>query len=198
MFSNKKLLISSRGLTWIVISFLVLLMGGALLYFFSQIKISPTNPVETAIVEPIPPTATRLVRLYFFEADNNKLVPEIREIVIVDEEFSQQAKQILSELIKGPVSDSLGMTLPATTKVRTLFLDSDHCLFVDFDEAFLQEHCGGTAGELITIGSLIYTLSDAFAEVASIQILVEGNPIDQIANHLDLSRDRFYVVDWLN
>ena len=50
-------------------------------------------------------------------------------------------------------------------------------------------HPGGSAGELITIFSLVNSLTYNLDAIRSVRILVGGEERESLKNHLDLARD---------
>lgn len=97
------------------------------------------------------------------------------------------ARAAMNELIKGPTAQSgLYATIPPGTRLRDIKIENGLAT-VDFSEAIKSKHPGGSAGEALTIGSIVNTLTQ-FPTVQKVQILVEGRVVETLAGHLDISK----------
>jgi len=133
-----------------------------------------------------PPAAPEVkeVKLYFSASEGNYLSSEKRKI-IASSEPTKEAKLILEELIKGPTNSSLFPTLPSQTEVRALYIRGD-CIYVDFSSSLKEKHPGGSTGELLTVYSIVDTLLANFPSQSRVQILIQGQPRETLAGHIDI------------
>ncbi len=130
----------------------------------------------------------RTVTLFFQEADGDLLAAEKRRIFETDSP-TDQAKQIVVELINGPDRGDLLPTVPPETRVLGLFIDRQGTAYVDLSEDVVAFHPGGTAEELTTIFSLVNSLTYNLDAVKRVRILVGGDERETLKNHLDLTRE---------
>ena len=121
------------------------------------------------------------VVLYFADQGGDLLVPEKREIVMVP----GLARATVEELINGPKDKGLARTVPEGTKLRDINIEKGLCR-VDFSRELKDNHWGGSSGELLTVYSIVDTLTQ-FPTVKEVEILIEGQKIDSLAGHMDLS-----------
>lgn len=121
------------------------------------------------------------VALYFAHQNGDYLVSEKREIVMVP----GLARAAVQELINGPKTEGLSRTIPEGTKLRDINIQDGLCT-VDLSKEFRDNHWGGSSGELLTVYSIVNTLTQ-FPTVESVEVLVEGQRIDTLAGHMDLS-----------
>lgn len=129
------------------------------------------------------------VTLYFSDDQAMYLVGEIREITInpsSPQMASKQAGEIVRELIAGPRDPDLIPTIPAETQLNGVEI-SEGVATVDFSEEIVTEHPGGSTGELMTVYSLVNSLTE-LPEINEVQILVDGQTIDSLAGHMDLTQ----------
>jgi spore germination protein GerM len=126
------------------------------------------------------------VRLAFASRGAGRAVEERRQIVVMEDPASR-ARRILEELAEGPTVEEADGTIPDGTKVNSVFFDGVGGAFVDFSREFLDNHPGGSTGELYTIRSIVRTLSLNFPDVERVSILVDGHEIETIAGHIDAS-----------
>ncbi len=121
------------------------------------------------------------VVLYFSDQNGDYLVAEKRAIAFVP----GLARATVQELIKGPEGKGFSRTIPEETKLLDINIDSGLCT-VDLSKEFRDNHWGGSSGEILTVYSLVNTLTQ-FPTVEKVEILVEGQRIDTLAGHMDLS-----------
>jgi germination protein M len=131
------------------------------------------------------------ITLYFSDGDAQYLIPESRKIKLKD----YLAKQAIIELIKGPHNDNLYPTIPQTTRVNALYV-SDGIAYIDFSSEIIEDHPGGSTGELLTIYSIVMTLT-SFADIDKVQFLVDGNSGETLVGHVDTSVPLERDENWL-
>ena len=179
----------------LLIIFLVVVAGGFFIYFvfYPEKEPSPQPIVSPAPSEELPiPYIDReanlmTVYLFFQSSAGNWLDDEERHIYYTTS-ITDQAKQVVVELIKGPSKNYLLATIPPSAILRELFLTRQGIAYVDFSRQFISDHWGGTTGEMLTIYSIVDTLTINFPSIQKVQILVEGKEIDTLAGHLDLRK----------
>lgn len=121
------------------------------------------------------------VVLFFSDQTGDYLKTENRQINMVP----GLARAAVQELIKGPGSKNLSSTMPEGTTLRDINIQDGLCT-VDLSQEFRDNHWGGSSGEILTVYSLVNTLTQ-FPTVEKVEILVEGQKIDTLAGHMDLS-----------
>ncbi len=132
-------------------------------------------------VDPIDPNQNPeeiTVVLYFSDDQAMYVWPEQRTVVTGEEGLPFL---LIEELIAGPTSEDLHITLPAETKLLALQVE-DGIAYVDFSQEISTEHWGGSAGELITVASIVNTLTE-LPEIDEVQFLIEGEVQESIWGH---------------
>ncbi|HLV10307.1 MAG TPA: GerMN domain-containing protein [Halanaerobiales bacterium] len=119
------------------------------------------------------------VELYFATRDAMFLKSEVREVP-----REGLYRNTLEELIKGPEQSSLSRTIPEGTKMIDIEVNNGLAR-LDFNQALIENHWGGSTGELLTIYSIVNTMT-AFDEIQHVQITVEGEEIETLAGHMYL------------
>jgi len=147
---------------------------------------SPRTPALSRAPAEVPQGNQREVTLFFQSPDGEALRAEKRKIFLA-ETVTDQARQAVRELIDGPRGDLLP-TLPPAAEVRGIYLAADGTAYVDFSQAFVDGHVGGSSGEIDTVFSLVDTLAFNFPEIKRVKILVEGEERATLKQHLDLTR----------
>src|SRR5690606_19439624 len=80
----------------------------------------------------------------------------------------------------------LSPSIPPATTVRSLSIDGE-TLTVDFGDEIVRDHSGGSAGEIITVYSVVNTLTE-LPGVRWVAWRIDGRTVESLVGHLDLSR----------
>jgi spore germination protein GerM len=163
------------------ILFLLILIGiGLIVLFHQQIlySIKPLFERWGILVE------RKEVLLYFSDSEGEYLIGEKREILKKDE-VKEEAKETITELIKGP-KGKLIPTLPPRTKLLTLQINDTGVARVNFNPALSKDHPGGSSAEMMTVYSIVNSLALNFPQIKRVQILIDGKSIETITGHLSL------------
>ena len=165
------------------ILFLLILIGiGLIILFHKQIYYSFKPWLEKwSLVE-----KRREVLLYFSDSEGEFLIGEKRGI-LKKSEVKEEAKETISELIKGP-KGKLIPTLPPRTKLLTLQITDVGVANVNFNSVLSRDHPGGSTAEMMTVYSIVNSLAINFPQIKRVQILIDGKPIESIAGHLSLKQ----------
>ncbi|MEZ4601585.1 MAG: GerMN domain-containing protein [Syntrophotaleaceae bacterium] len=166
----------------ILVLLLALLVIGVLL-FQKYRSAAPQLPAATETVEE--PQVIREVRLYFGDDEALFLVAETRELenCLEDEACLQQTVQAL---LDGPSGDLIPI-MPKNVAIRSVS-EQEGVATIDFSREFVTGHPGGSVSELFTVYGLANTLADNFPYIRQVRILVEGQAIETLKGHVDLSR----------
>lgn len=131
--------------------------------------------------------AVRAVSLYY-EAPTMLLAPERRDLALPQNPAGAMSI-VVRELFKGSTNPSLPRLFPADTTVRATFLLPDGTAFVDLGGPTLTQGWGsGSHQELMAAYSVVQTLTVNFPEVKRVRILINGEPAETLAGHLNLAR----------
>lgn len=95
------------------------------------------------------------------------------------------ARACLEELLRGEVPRGCDRPLPPGTELRGITLDGGVAT-VDFSEQLQSGFRGGSDNEGVVIYSIVNTLT-SLPTIERVQILVEGQHINTIGGHLDIS-----------
>jgi len=119
------------------------------------------------------------ITLYFATPQADGVLPEIRTMLVSD---GAVARAAVMGLIWGPQSSSLRATIPEGTRLLGISIANGLCT-VDFSKEFVDNHPGGSAGEIMTLTSILKTLQE-FPSIDKVQILVEGQKGATLGNIL--------------
>jgi spore germination protein GerM len=134
----------------------------------------------------------KTVSLFFLREEDGLFVPEEREIA-ADASLVREAKEVISELIKGPRGD-LFSPLPPETKLGQLFITKDGTAYVDVSKDIVDYHPSGTAAEMSTVYAIVNSLTYNFKPIKKVFILIEGEERETLGGHISL--DRPFLPDY--
>lgn len=112
----------------------------------------------------------RTITLYFGDSNAEYVIAEKRQI-----EFSkgeQLERIIFLELMKGPKTEGLHATIPKGTKLLSVRTGKGLCT-LDLSKEFVDNSPGGTAGEAMTLNSIVDSLTE-LGSIKKVQFLIEG------------------------
>lgn len=141
----------------------------------------PEEPTITPEVEYLGETTD--ITLFFADPSGEGLATETRSVQKVE----GIARATITELIKGPMQSGLLPTIPEGTQLKDINVKDNGLMIVDFSSDLIENHLGGSTEESLTVYSIVNTLSQ-FSTVDEVQILVDGQYVDSIAGHVDVSQ----------
>lgn len=97
---------------------------------------------------------------------------------------------LFEELKAGPESEELAATIPNGTELLNYEIEAKK-IILNFNFALKSNHWGGSTGEQMTVYSIVNTYTD-LDEIESVEILLEGENVETLVGHLDLSRPLMY------
>lgn len=171
-----------RNRLLLLVFLVVLLVFGALVLRMCRQAPSPPETEAPAVQEE--PRQLREVLLYFGAANGEYLASETREIEDCLEEVDC-IRSTVQALANGPEADLVPI-LPAHAVVRGVAVDGGTAA-IDFSRDLVTAHPGGSASELLTVYGLANTLAENFPHIRQVRILVEGEAIESLKGHVDLS-----------
>ncbi len=116
------------------------------------------------------------IALYFAGKGDNAgyLVREKRQIAAKEGEVE---KYIMQELISGPGNENSSRTIPAETKILSIETAREGICTVSLSQDFKTKHSGGSAGEVLTIYSVVNSLTE-LPHIDKVQFLIEGQKVE--------------------
>lgn len=112
----------------------------------------------------------RTLTLYFGNDNADKVVAEKRQVPVVKGQSDEKA--VILELIKGPTKEGLHPVIPEGTRLLSIKTVNGLCT-VNFSKEFIDNHPGGTAGESMTLESIVNSLTE-LKHIKKVQFLIEG------------------------
>lgn len=119
------------------------------------------------------------ITLYFPNSTADQVYPETRNLMVID---GGVARAAVLGLIQGPQTQGLVASIAEGTELLDIRIRDGICT-VDFSKEFITNHPGGSAGELMTLSSILKTLTQ-FDAIDKVQILVDGKTGATLGNIL--------------
>jgi germination protein M len=145
-------------------------------------------------VNPVPSASYVDLVLFFGDDQAMEVLPELRRIEVPSDPSQRASMPVLvvQELLKGPTDPLLNKTLPPEAKLLSVEV-ANGVAYVNFSKELQTKHWGGSAGEIMTIWSLVTSLTQAeppesASPISKVQILVEGKTVETLAGHFDISK----------
>ena len=91
----------------------------------------------------------------------------------------------LKSLLAGTTEKGQTNVFPKHVKLRSVKVQ-DGVATVDFSKELQKNFNGGSTGEEMLVGSIVNTLTD-FPEVKKVRIRIEGEDVETLSGHMDLS-----------
>lgn len=143
----------------------------------------PAQPEQKPVVTTERTERTMNVKVYYPDDSGMRLVEVEREILVDD--ATDKYTAAVESLMDDPIEDNLTRIFPKNAAIRSVTV-RDGLATVDFDGSILKGFVGGSTGEEFLIGSIVDTLTN-FPEVTSVRFLVDGQEIETLSGHMDLS-----------
>jgi len=182
--------------TFLVI-FLSILLSAALLasgYLYWQLETTPAPLPIPAIVKIATPTPVENdtsieIELFYLTMDHNQFVIELRRVLQADT-ISGRIRRAIEELLntqKTPAN--LIAPIPEGTQLQSvIWSDSDNCVYISFSKELIENNPGHALSEWAAIYCIVNTAAAQSTAIEDVQILVDGETIDNPTLNWDWSR----------
>ncbi len=135
----------------------------------------------------------RGVYLYFGIPGSDNLAAEYRDVVVKDR-TADRVRAIYRELVAGSTGH-YESPFPDGVELLNAYYTSRGTLYLDWNRALVQRFQGGSGRERQILASVILTATDNLPDVTHVAILVEGNPVETIGGHYDVTVP-INVAEW--
>ena len=153
------------------------------------------TPAASGGVAPAPsgtvlPVETVRVTLFFADSAQGKLHPEERDVPKPSGPGAY-LRALFDELARGPSRAGLVRVIPPRLQLRNGFLLANGEVVLDL--AVDASLSFGSAEELSIVASLVDTVLQNVANTSRVRILVNGEPVESLGGHVDLTRPLSFV-----
>ena len=123
--------------------------------------------------------------LYFPAIEQGTLVEEKRPMAWAASD-ADRIRQVILALVEGS-RQGLGRSLPPATDIRGVFLTADGTAYLDLSSQTVADLSPGIMRECLVADSIVKSLALNVPAVKRVKILVQGQAVDTLDGHADLS-----------
>lgn len=128
------------------------------------------------------------VRFYFPNTNGDKLYYVNKELSFKTNDITKIIfENAFKDLPKGDVAKVLGPNV----KIKSLYLNQDNRVYIDFTQEFLSEMNAGSSYESLILQSITNTIGTYYG-VDKVSITIEGNPY--VSGHIGMKKGEFFTV----
>ena len=129
---------------------------------------------------------TEQINIFLLDTESLEVKP-IKVEVQLSRDPIDRLKSIVDTLTKETPTNYRN-PIPRGTVLNEAFIDTQKTVYLDFSHHLTSGHIGGTTAEYITISAILKTVFDNFPdEIRHIQLLVDGQEIEALTGHVNLS-----------
>ena len=156
---------------------LMIIVIGVFIYMNVNIETEYTPEPEIEDIE----YRNTVVSLYFQNKETKELQIETR-LIDSKELLKNPHIKLINLILEGPNTESLESTVPQETKLISAVLEGD-CLVVNLSKEFIDNHNGGSTGEIMTIYGIVNSLTE-LKDIDSVEFKIEGEFKSEFKGHL--------------
>lgn len=122
------------------------------------------------------------IKVYYPDENATGLVAVEKSIKDTDDKYQAAVEALMA----GTDKKGLANVFPKKAKLLQVTV-SGKVAKVDFSRELQKNFVGGSTGEEMLVGSVVNTLTE-FPEIQKVQILVDGQEVETLSGHMDLSQ----------
>lgn len=122
------------------------------------------------------------IKVYYPDENATGLVAVEKSIKDTDNKYQAAVEALMA----GTDKKGLANVFPKKAKLLQVTV-SGKVAKVDFSRELQKNFVGGSTGEEMLVGSVVNTLTE-FPEIQKVQILVDGQKVETLSGHMDLSQ----------
>lgn len=122
------------------------------------------------------------IKVYYPDENATGLVAVEKSIKDTDNKYQAAVEALMA----GTDKKGLANVFPKKAKLLQVTV-SGKVAKVDFSRELQKNFVGGSTGEEMLVGSVVNTLTE-FPEIKKVQILVDGQEVETLSGHMDLSQ----------
>lgn len=132
------------------------------------------------------------VKFYFPNIDDGKLYSVERRLTFNTNDIT---KQVFEKEFKDQPQGNLGKLLGPNVKIKSLYLNQDNMVYIDFTKEFLSEMNAGAGYESMILQSIANAVGGYYG-VEKVYLTVEGNPYS--SGHISMKKGEAFTVNFNN
>ncbi len=129
------------------------------------------------------------INFYYPDANKNKIVYQKKEVIFKTNDIT---KQVLENVYKELIKDKAGDKFTTNTEVNSLYINKDNIVYIDLNNAFLEEIKVGALYEKMIIQSIVNTLGHYYNS-DKVVLTIDNMPYE--SRHIAMEKGGYYKVD---
>ncbi len=138
-----------------------------------------------------PSDAKVKARIFYLSEDDPAQLAPVEVELALSADRVQRAKQVILALSGSPPKPTM-RTVPPDAVLLEFYLLSDGTAVADFSDTLARATPSGILSEQLAVDSIVRTLQANVASIRRLKILINGQEVDTLAGHADLSG--FFVL----
>lgn len=143
---------------------------------------SSSSPASSSSSEAAAQAQLLQIKVYYPDENATGLVAVEKSIKDSDNKYQAAVEALMA----GTDQKGLVNVFPKKAKLLQVTV-SGKVAKVNFSRELQKNFAGGSTGEEMLVGSVVNTLTE-FPEIAKVQILVDGQEVETLSGHMDLSQ----------
>lgn len=132
------------------------------------------------------------VKFFYPNVNDDKLYYVNKKLTFKTNDLTKSVlEQAYKELPKGDISKVLGPNV----KIKSLYLNEDDVVYIDFTKEFVKEMNAGSSYESLILQSVTNTIGRYYG-VNKVYLTVEGSPY--ASGHFIMNKGEYFTVDFKN
>lgn len=132
------------------------------------------------------------VKFYFPNINDGKLYSTERKLSFNTNDIT---KQVFEREFKDQPQGNLGRLIGPNVKIKSLYLNKDNMVYIDFTKEFLSEMNAGAGYESMILQSIVNAVGGYYG-VEKVYLTVEGNPYS--SGHISMKKGEAFTVNFNN
>lgn len=134
---------------------------------------------------PSPSGQTQVSRTLLYPAEEDMLLTECNALLPSYGDSHKDLAELVKRYVAGPAGEGQVLPYPENCGLRAVFFLNSSSVVVDLSGPVRSG--GGSSTETARVYGLVDTIAWNFREIRTVKILVEGQEVDTLLGHLDLS-----------
>ncbi len=130
------------------------------------------------------------INLYYIDANKNKIVYQNKEVSFKTNDIT---RQVLEKTYKELIVDKMGDKFLTNIKINSLYLNKDNMVYIDFNNAFLEEIKVGAYYEKMIIQSIVNTLGQYYNS-DKVVLTIDNKPYE--SGHMAMEKGGYFKVNF--
>ncbi|MGI6160795.1 MAG: GerMN domain-containing protein [Christensenellales bacterium] len=131
---------------------------------------------------------TQTVRFYYIGEDADKLYYTDKEVSFSTNDIT---KSVLEKAYK-EVPSGVGRALPASAAIKSLYLNQDGAVYIDFTSGLIKDMNAGAGAEALILRGIANTFAGYYS-TERVYLTVEGEPYS--SGHIEMKKGEFIKAD---